>query len=122
MTPKTRRDKGALRACYFVLGLFVFATWLSTQAKADPAADAYADKYGLVVCNVLERFPTFAGVTGIANGIHSDGLSLYQAGGVIATSVMNLCPQYLPLLKAYVAVDATDTTFKAVEKVGGVIA
>lgn len=109
MTPRTRRDKRALRTCYAVLALFVFGTWLSTQAKADPAADAYADKYGLVVCNVLDKYPTFAGITGIAQGIHNDGLSYYQAGNVIGESVSNLCPQYVGLLKAYVKAAGTPT-------------
>lgn len=97
---------GTLFLASVIIGASIGA---AARAHADPAADAYAEKYGLVVCNVLDKYPTFAGITGIAQGIHNDGLSYYQAGNVIGESVSNLCPQYVGLLKAYVKTAGTPT-------------
>lgn len=87
----------ALMAC---LGVIVFAA----SAKADPdgASLAYAAEYGGAVCSVLEDgHDTFAGITGIANAIHEQGLTYRQAGEVISLSVTELCPEYTPLILRY---------------------
>lgn len=73
-------------------------------AKADPDAGvyAYAATYGGAVCEVLDEYPSFAGMYGIASAINEqDGLSFHQAGQVIAISVMEICPRHLSLVKRF---------------------
>lgn len=101
-TKLTRGDRRAVRLACLMLASLPLAAWLTAPAKADPASDAYALRYSGVVCQVLNQYPTFAGINGIAEGIHNDGLSYYQSGEVIATAVIYDCPKYLPLLDAWV--------------------
>lgn len=80
----------------------------SPKAKADvdDAAFAYAATFGGAVCNVLDKYPTFDGVIGIAKAIVDDGLSSFQAGEVIQVSVTEICPRHQGLMNRFVAVYA----------------
>jgi hypothetical protein len=56
------------------------------------------------VCETLDQgHDTIDGVTGILRSIIGDGLTPRQAGQVVAISVTDSCPQYTPLLRAFVA-------------------
>lgn len=98
----------------FALGLLTgtavvaSAAILAGTAKADTdgAAFAYAAAYGTVVCQVLDEYPTYGGIEGIAEAIVEDGLSYYQAGEVIALSVIRICPQHTALMNRYVTAEA----------------
>ena len=59
---------------------------------------AYAATFGGVVCDVLDDYPTTAGILGIAQAIQSDGLSSYEAGQVIGLSVSEICPRHMGLV------------------------
>jgi hypothetical protein len=89
-----------LMAC---LGVILFAA----SAKADPDSDAvaYAAEYGGTVCSVLDDgHNTIAGLTGIMQAIQKHGnLTAYQSGEVVGLSVAEICPQYTPLLRQFVA-------------------
>lgn len=79
---------------------------LSTpQAKADPDSMvyAYAATFGSAVCETLDSYPSFGGIYGIADSITDDGLTFYQAGQVIAVSVMEICPRHTALVKSFAA-------------------
>jgi hypothetical protein len=76
----------------------------SAKADVDNAAYAYAAQYGSAVCNVLDTYPSFGGVIGIAKAIVKDGLSSYQAGEVIQVSVEEICPRHQGLLDRFVTV------------------
>ncbi len=84
------------------------AVILATPAKAAPDVDnvvfAYANTYGPAVCETLaDGHDTLDGLTGILMSITGDGLTPFQAGQVVAISVGDGCPEYAPLLRAFVA-------------------
>ena len=89
----------ALMACLGVVGYAA-----SAHADVDPTAQAYADRYGIAVCETLSDYPTFSGLVGIAEAIEKDGLTGYQAGEVVGLSVSNLCPRFEGLLERFAAV------------------
>lgn len=76
------------------------------KADVDDAAYAYAAVFGDAVCETLDDFPSFDGITGIARAIVKDGLSAFQAGEVIQVSVTEICPRHQGLLDRFVAVYA----------------
>jgi hypothetical protein len=56
------------------------------------------------VCETLaDGHDTLDGLTGILMSITGDGLTPFQAGQVVAISVGDGCPEYAPLLRAFVA-------------------
>ncbi|MBP6571338.1 MAG: DUF732 domain-containing protein, partial [Gemmatimonadales bacterium] len=84
----------------------VIVMLLSTpQAKADPDSMvyAYAASFGGAVCETLDAHPSFGGIYGIADAITDDGLTYYQAGQVIAVSVMEICPRHTALVTSFAA-------------------
>lgn len=85
-----------------VAALTVTAFGYATQADADPALD-YASLYAGAVCSTLDEYPSIAGVTGIGQAIHEDGLSFYDAGRAVGIAVAVECPRHQPLLDAFVA-------------------
>lgn len=93
----------------YSLGVFTGAAFtagavlLATPAKADPDATSvsYTNAYGPAVCEVLDEYPNFPGVLGVASAIHDDGLSWKQAGWVLTMSVGELCPRHTALLAAF---------------------
>lgn len=81
----------------FLTAGIVFAA----PSKADNVSVAYASTFGGAVCNVLDAYPSFDGIKGIAQAIVDDGLSFRQAGEVIAYSVTDICPRHLGLVRAF---------------------
>lgn len=90
-----------------ILG-WLFATVYAPAAKADDwtVVYAYAATYGGAVCETLDSYPSFGGIYGIADAITDDGLTFYQAGQVIAVSVMEICPRHTALVKSFAASSA----------------
>ncbi len=80
---------------------------LSTpQAKAAPQQDdayAYAATFGLVVCSVLDDYSSFAGIAGIGQALAGEGWTGEDTGRIVGYSVMEFCPQHLPLIKRFAA-------------------
>jgi hypothetical protein len=91
-----------LMALMAALGVVVFAA--SAKADVDNVVFAYTQVYGSAVCETLDDgHDSVDGLTGILRSIVGDGLTPHQAGQVVAMSVTDSCPQYTPLLRAYVA-------------------
>jgi hypothetical protein len=90
-----------------ILG-WLFATVYAPAAKADDwtVVYAYAATYGGAVCETLDSYPSFGGIYGIADSITEDGLTYYQAGQVIAVSVMEICPRHTALVRSFAASSA----------------
>lgn len=86
---------------------------LAARANATPALD-YAVTHAQKVCRTLDKYPSFAGIEGIADAIVKEtGFGYYDAGMVIGLSVNNVCPEYIPLIQAYAdAVDSTPVLYK----------
>lgn len=72
---------------------------LAGPAKADPDV-ARGER---VVCLLLDQDPSLAGIIKTATVIEQKtGVSDYTAGQMIAASVYDQCPEYIPLLKSFV--------------------
>lgn len=72
-------------------------------AKADTATD-YAAEKALWICARLDQQPTVAGVQHLGDDMVAESkLSVHDAGEAISLSVVYVCPEYLPVLKRYVA-------------------
>jgi hypothetical protein len=69
-------------------GFITAATFSAIPARADTDSAVYA-------------YPTFSGIIGIGEAISTDGLSMHQAGQVIAVSAMEICPRHLGLLQRF---------------------
>ena len=84
-------------------GFITAATFSAIPARADTdaAVYAYAATFGGIVCSTLDEYPTFSGIIGIGEAISTDGLSMHQAGQVIAVSAMEICPRHLGLLQRF---------------------
>lgn len=101
MRPRDRR------ACWWAIGwlaaLPVATLLFAPNAQADPV-DRYAGQNAPRVCAVLDAYPTFDGIGGIADAITQETCLTYRdAGGVIAISVMTVCPQHMGLLQDFIA-------------------
>lgn len=114
-------NRNAIRA--FALGIITgsFLTsgivLLSAPAKADPDVA----KGERVVCLLLDQNPSFQGIIQTAVVIEQKtGASDYEAGQMIAQSVYDQCPEYIPLIKAFVGQYGGGNTSTA--KVGGKVA
>jgi hypothetical protein len=93
--------------------LAIPATAVLIQAGAAQATpvDTYTITAGPTICEVLDEYPSLAGVTGVVQGVVNDsGFTPYDAGTVVAESVIIFCPTHLPLLHRYVAVYGDNTT------------
>jgi hypothetical protein len=105
-----RMDALAVALLLIVMAAFgVIVMLLSTpQAKADPDSMvyAYAATFGSAVCETLDSYASFGGIYGIADAITEDGLTYYQAGQVIAVSVMEICPRHTALVRSFAASSA----------------
>lgn len=67
-------------------------------------APAKADTgYDTAVCATLADYPTFAGIIGIGAALKDRGYTGYEAGEIIGTAVYGTCPEYLPLIRRFVA-------------------
>jgi hypothetical protein len=81
----------------------VLAALAAAPAHADPdnAAVAYAAIYGGAICDTLDGHSSFAGIDGIAQAIHDDGLTWKQTGYAILLAVGEICPRHTALINAY---------------------
>lgn len=70
-------------------------------ARAD-VVDDYVARNGHTVCEVLDRYPSVAGIEGIGKAIMDDGLSPKATGAVVADSVILYCPEHLDVLQAFI--------------------
>lgn len=97
---------GTLRA--YALGVFTGSlvtatlTILATPAKADVPDSAIAE-YSVPVCMTLDDYPSIAGILGIGKGLLSYGWTAREAGEIVAASVIDVCPEYMPLLRQFIA-------------------
>ena len=60
-----------------------------------------ADPYDQVVCSVLDDYPNNSGVLGIGMALADEGYTGYEAGEIISLAVINVCPEYIPLMMAF---------------------
>lgn len=72
------------------------------HAKADGATDAYEWQYGPAACGYLSTHPTLAGLSAVLFDAQGLGLTAEQAGEAVASSVFDLCPEHIPLLRLFV--------------------
>lgn len=83
-------------------GLLTAATvFLAGPARADNTV------YQVAVCGTLDDYPSISGIVGIGSALMDEGYSGESAGRIVAESVMAACPEYLPLLKRFVAIYGT---------------
>lgn len=100
----TRRDiLPVISLITFFTAVMFAALVLSVPAKADgPTVEQYTAANGPRVCKVLDAFPSFDGIGGIADAIVQEGqFSYYQAGEIEALSVITFCPAHLDLMRRY---------------------
>ena len=62
------------------------------------APAAQADPYDQAVCAVLDDYPNNTGILGIGLALEDEGYTGYQAGQIIGQAVINVCPEYIPLM------------------------
>lgn len=65
------------------------------------APAAQAAPYDQVVCSVLDDYPNNSGVLGIGLALADEGYTGYEAGEIISLAVINVCPEYVPLMMAF---------------------
>lgn len=88
---------GVFTGSLVTAGLTIWAA----PAKAD-VTDYTVDRYSDAVCAVLSDYPSFDGIIGIGQSLSLDfGFTGYEAGEIIAGSVITNCPQFVPLIKAF---------------------
>jgi len=89
---------GIVTGSFLTAGTLALA--LPVKADIDRVVIAYASQFGDAVCTTLDEYPSFDGLLGIGQAIIEDGLNAYQAGQVIALSVVEICPRHLALVQA----------------------
>lgn len=95
MTPRTRRDKRALRLAYLILALLPVAAWASGKAHADPeTVNDYAFRNATVICALLGQDHSDAGIEAVVAILEAHGVTPYQSGMVIGLAVKNVCPKF----------------------------
>jgi hypothetical protein len=90
-------------------GLVGAAVMLAAGAKADIVSDRAA-ALKVIICSTIDKYPSVAGVSGVALGLMDDGATPAQAGDMILTSVEDDCPYDLPILRAFVNTYAPGAT------------
>jgi hypothetical protein len=100
MRPGTTRAYalGVLTGSVVTSLMCVFAA----PAKADVSEDEASMYYG-PVCATLAEYPSVNGVIGIGLALKDEGYSGYEAGQILGLSVINQCPQFIPILRAFAA-------------------
>jgi len=102
MRPGTTRAYalGVLTGSVVTSLMCVFA---AAPAKADVSEDEAAMYYG-PVCATLADYPSSTdGVIGIGLALKDEGYSGYEAGQIVGLSVLNYCPEFIPILQAFAA-------------------
>lgn len=122
--PRTRAGRAWDRARFWVREKFVPWAWLvgtltipatailiqAGAAHATPV-DTYTITAGPIVCEVLDEYPSLSGVTRVVQGVINDsGFTTFDAGTVVAESVVIYCPKFIPLLQRYAAVYGDNNT------------
>jgi hypothetical protein len=81
-----------------ITGSFLTAgtVFLASPAKADSVDDA--------ICSVLAEYPSVDGVLGIGLALKDEGYSGYDAGRAIGVAVYGTCPEFIPLVKRFIAI------------------
>jgi hypothetical protein len=88
---------GVFTGSLVTAGLTIWAA----PANAD-VTDATVDLYSDAVCSVLADHFSFDGIIGIGQSLSTEyGFTGYEAGEIIAASVITNCPQFIPLIKAF---------------------
>ena len=65
------------------------------------AEQAYVDAYGAIaICPVIARYPSEAGVMGVASAIMDEGWSADSTADIVNAAVVQHCPRFWPLLQA----------------------
>ena len=98
-----RSDRGPVALLMAASAFLGAAMYFSAPAKADDdsVVYAYAATFGGIVCSTLDDYPTFDGILGIGQAMIEDGLTGYQAGQVIATSAIEICPRHIALVRSF---------------------
>lgn len=98
-----RSDRGPVALLMAASAFLGAAMYFSAPAKADDdsVVYAYAATFGGIVCSTLDDYPTFDGIIGIGQAMIEDGLTGYQAGQVIATSAIEICPRHIALVRSF---------------------
>jgi hypothetical protein len=76
---------------------------VAAPAKADVDAQAWAAEYGPAVCDLLSQHPTMAGLMTVLEDVVAAGYSPEESGELVAESVFDVCPRYIPILRQFVA-------------------
>jgi len=79
----------------------IFVAAVAAILSVGLAPVAQADPYDQAVCSVLDEFPNNSGIRGIALALGDEGYTGYQAGQIIGQAVINLCPEYIPLMMRF---------------------
>jgi hypothetical protein len=100
MRPGTTRAYalGVLTGSVVTSLMFVF----TAPAKADVSEGESSYFYG-AVCATLAEHPSTDGVIGIGLALKDEGYSGYEAGQIVGLSVINRCPEFMPILRAFAA-------------------
>lgn len=96
---------GTLRA--YAFGVFTGSlmtatiTMFAAPAKAD-VTEREITLYAGPVCATVQDFPSTDGLLGIGYALMDKGYTAHDAGQIIAGAIINICPQYIPILRAFV--------------------
>jgi hypothetical protein len=88
-----------LMVASLLIGAILF---FSSNAKADDPVAAYQWQYGPAACSYLSTHNSIAGLSAVLLDAQALGMTAEQAGQAVAGSVLDLCPEYTPVLRAFV--------------------
>lgn len=80
------------------------------HVKAAPISDDVLDytvENGQIACEVLDDYPSVAGLTGVMQAVVEDGFTSRQAGEIVALSIYEYCPNHADLIDKFIALYAT---------------
>lgn len=122
----SRADRRAAWGAMALLWTLPLAAWFSTTAKADPSTPVavYAAKNADTVCEVIAKYPSVDGVTGVVSAVMEDGnFTAYESGQVVGLAVSVACPEFWPVLQRFVDYYSADPnqTYVASGHLGGVL-
>lgn len=89
--------RAVISAAALAMAAFITAPTASAD-EPSTAVVAYVAYFGGIVCDVLDDYPTPAGIIGIAQAVQDDGFTSYEAGQVIGLSVAEICPRHTGLM------------------------
>ena len=103
MRPRTSRaiNRALVRAALAITLGWAAAAGMAT-ARAD-LVDTYVMTNASAVCATLDSYPSVAGIEGIGQAIMDDGLTPQAAGEVVTRAIVGWCPEYVPVLNAFIA-------------------